>query len=30
MPRNIVDSASEAGAFHTPLTAVDAAGLGDT
>jgi uncharacterized surface protein with fasciclin (FAS1) repeats len=30
MPRSIMDTASEAGAFHTPLAAVDAAGLGDT
>jgi uncharacterized surface protein with fasciclin (FAS1) repeats len=30
MPHNIVETAREAGAFQTLLTAVDAAGLGDT
>jgi uncharacterized surface protein with fasciclin (FAS1) repeats len=30
MPHNIVQTAREAGAFRTLLTAVDAAGLGDT
>jgi uncharacterized surface protein with fasciclin (FAS1) repeats len=30
MTRNIVDTAREAGSFTTLLTAVDAAGLGDT
>lgn len=30
MPHNIVETAREAGTFQTLLTAVDAAGLGDT
>jgi uncharacterized surface protein with fasciclin (FAS1) repeats len=30
MPHNIVETAREAGSFQTLLTAVDAAGLGDT
>ena len=30
MPRNIVETAREAGTFQTLLTAVDAAGLGET
>ena len=30
MPHNIVETAKEAGSFQTLLTAVDAAGLGDT
>jgi uncharacterized surface protein with fasciclin (FAS1) repeats len=30
MPHNIVETAREAGAFQTLLTAVDAAGLGET
>jgi uncharacterized surface protein with fasciclin (FAS1) repeats len=30
MPHNIVETAKEAGTFETLLTAVDAAGLGDT
>jgi uncharacterized surface protein with fasciclin (FAS1) repeats len=30
MPHNIVETAREAGTFETLLTAVDAAGLGDT
>ena len=30
MPHNIVDTAREAGTFETLLTAVDAAGLGET
>lgn len=30
MPHNIVDTARKAGTFQTLLTAVDAAGLGDT
>ena len=30
MPHNIVETAREAGTFQTLLTAVDAAGLGET
>jgi uncharacterized surface protein with fasciclin (FAS1) repeats len=30
MPHNIVETAKEAGSFQTLLTAIDAAGLGDT